>query len=994
MNNIKQKINEATDKASDILESKLTKIKTPLNSSTEHDLEWIDKNLSATEEEALDYAEKAYPSTDYPELYVPVNYDMQPSLHADGHLFTGEKKTVLKQTMFSADLYKDAVKTMNGINRKSTVYAFLFSVWTALLAMIIFIPQNWLMKAQDSVVNSEMTMWGAKAVENSLALPNLFSMLILPIVFVGVFLGVLNVSIKAIEANKWSTTNGFGLMLTSIGGLITLALISFVFFDGASQASTLSTAVNTSIEMASSNASFGSYMNGGQSNFDISRNHVMLSIVLVVLLVMLKKSGFSLGMIAIAVLLLAPVFIALFSIASSPLYGGIAVMVSGIILLLASSHIVRKTSQAKSVESLANGAIEEKSSHLNIPTKDEYTRYIQRRKERESENFAHKKQIEKQSHIANEVRMLVGYSTGEIRSAGALASKEAGMPIVMNGDDLAQNILLFGGTGSGKTAIALNGYIEQLLNSKDGKYDIPFFSQENFKYSAFIMDAKGTFYLKVIQIAKKLGRLNDVVLIGTNSNNQSTENIVAKNINILSGLSPIELSNIVMSTSNAEGDGITWVKKAGKLISNVAFIAQALNDFEEAKLNGAKPYSLNWIYTVASSDKAIEAMLKILNKLIADGLVNENTKNFHTVKESISYLEGTWASYADETKSSIVGNVSDLLGDLPLSEELNMLYGKGNTDENTIDIADIFDGKKIFVFNLTTAKDGEVAALIMKMIKAQFYRASLIRLEEKGSEYCANNPVFTMYDEAQEILTAGEGGVTDTQFWNKARETGVHAIIATQTKSALVQALGEHNTENFIDQMRTKIIMNNEDLFTMKLIEELMGKSQSSKIYDQQMLGGQRRAYESIEELQDSIGGRILDTQPITSISEKGHIAQSINYATHEYNSVDKRLAVWTPSSGDGQADTSESDYMKQLAELEKRKQDKDSEFLREGNDYVDLYPAHKVIELSNWQAVVIVKQSGHVTKDVIRMKPHYEDFTWKPDELELESEVVEQEIA
>ena len=79
------------------------------------------------------------------------------------------------------------------------------------------------------------------------------------------------------------------------------------------------------------------------------------------------------------------------------------------------------------------------------------------------------------------------------------------LPIYLSKESLYQNILITGTIGTGKTSSAMYPFTKQLIRYQCQTSDL--------KLGMLILDVKGNYYEKVLEFAKKYGRLDDIIVI-------------------------------------------------------------------------------------------------------------------------------------------------------------------------------------------------------------------------------------------------------------------------------------------------------------------------------------------------------------------------------------------------------------------------------------------------------------------------------------------------
>lgn len=89
-----------------------------------------------------------------------------------------------------------------------------------------------------------------------------------------------------------------------------------------------------------------------------------------------------------------------------------------------------------------------------------------------------------------------------------IGETENKLPIYLQKESLYQNILITGTIGTGKTSSAMYPFTKQLIRYQCQTSDL--------KMGMLILDVKGNYHEKVLEYAKKYGRLNDVIIIELN----------------------------------------------------------------------------------------------------------------------------------------------------------------------------------------------------------------------------------------------------------------------------------------------------------------------------------------------------------------------------------------------------------------------------------------------------------------------------------------------
>ncbi len=116
---------------------------------------------------------------------------------------------------------------------------------------------------------------------------------------------------------------------------------------------------------------------------------------------------------------------------------------------------------------------------------------------------------------------------------------------------------------------------------------------------------------------------------------------------------------------------------------------------------------------------------------------------------------------------------------------------------------------------------GIAGKIITCCLKTRLYIKAKRRLQVEGREAREQISVAMIADEFQ--LLATTGAESDETFWNTARETGVFAVVATQSIAALNARIGENATNNLMDLFRSKIVLATEEKLTQDYCQRLAG---------------------------------------------------------------------------------------------------------------------------------------------------------------------------
>lgn len=574
-------------------------------------------------------------------------------------------------------------------------------------------------------------------------------------------------------------------------------------------------------------------------------------------------------------------------------------------------------------------------------------------------------------YLRNQPCFLVGHASGILRTRGDLAAPVAAQPMRVDQESLFQHMLVFGGTGEGKTTALLKPLIRQLLRQKS--------------YGMYVCDAKGVLWNDVAGVVREERPGVEAVIIGTGANQWG--------VDLLAGLTPTQVAGTLRSvmtqlSGGSSGDSF-WPDMAATVLRNVLSLARAYSYTEPGKAaarkDGAAPYSLWWAYQAllrpelmaeamsGVSDWVTKATERIRNASSAAEV--ETIKPLYIamtsreVYDSITYLGSTWRDMAKETKSGIVANVTQLLDGFAGANVLRERFACGNSAQ-TISIAEALNGK-VVLNALSSIEDGLPARIVNVLLKTNLYREA--RRREAAYRQGTNKvkpqdqPCMVVMDEVQEIVTADvTSGLSDATFWNVARSTGVAGIFATQTVAGLYQAIGRDAATNFMQQARSKVFFRTEDRETVEYACWCAGKYERNRVYDD----GHRESVEyralidgwhpfAPVDLQETIqGGARQFFRSARDLLSPERMSVGMAQASRAHG-VDTRFVVGENAVAQIHA----------LQSAVWRAEDLERDYRKSGNELADGLSASDLIHMGRWHAFAQVQRAGAVRQDIITVE-------------------------
>jgi hypothetical protein len=123
-----------------------------------------------------------------------------------------------------------------------------------------------------------------------------------------------------------------------------------------------------------------------------------------------------------------------------------------------------------------------------------------------------------------------------------------------------------------------------------------------------------------------------------------------------------------------------------------------------------------------------------------------------------------------------------------------------------------------------------LARALGTMLKQDFQRAVLNRIQKMDQPEANRRPVFFVCDEYQAFATTGENEPSgDEKFFSLARQARCIPIVATQSISSLRSTLPGEAWRTLLQGLRTKIFLALSDDFSAHIAADLCGKAERLK---------------------------------------------------------------------------------------------------------------------------------------------------------------------
>lgn len=385
------------------------------------------------------------------------------------------------------------------------------------------------------------------------------------------------------------------------------------------------------------------------------------------------------------------------------------------------------------------------------------------------------------SSISGHFGLYIGTSTGILGKLSHGAAIRKGQNVVLGLQDAAQNILVLGGIGSGKTTRAVQPLLVQLLDQDSG---------------GLIFDIKGDFKRAVEVIANGAG--HPLTVIGP----EKTK------MNLISGLTPEVAASFLKSAlllnSRGAGDPF-WIDTAAELCKNALGV---LSFFP-------KRYSLSELHEYLF-DPAIRTGV---NEEAQEKLGSLPDREKRLLKTYLSYYEIIFSDFDDRVKKGVNASVSQILSPFNHPDLVDAFC----TDDPAAPTMEKVLGGTIYLVDMPLAKWGLGGKVAYNFIKLRFFNVMQRRNTETSWNH--DRPVFFMCDEFQEIVSANRDGLSDLNFWDKSRSSKCIGIISAQAVSSFYAAIGQRDiADALLQNFRQKLCFKTEDSHTIEMLNHLLGR--------------------------------------------------------------------------------------------------------------------------------------------------------------------------
>lgn len=349
--------------------------------------------------------------------------------------------------------------------------------------------------------------------------------------------------------------------------------------------------------------------------------------------------------------------------------------------------------------------------------------------------------------------------------------------------DLVKNCVIFGQPGSGKTVCVLNAMLEGILGSDCGSRE---------PASALILDPKGDFSGKLEKLCRKYRRIDDLLVIDPDN--------LKKSIRwnpFDSDDDELELATRFAAVLEAQGmkndQDSFWIDSAKKFMRHSIALIRLTNEKE-------CPPSFQQIYDLVTSK---ETILDRVSRLDLED---------PRCEQCLSFFANEWLQYASETRTSIQGNITNMIDPFLMQPYAELFSGR-----STERISDMLAQGVILYVSMPVADKEAMSKMVCTFLKLEYFR-EVLKAKDKARKS------FFLCDEFQVYFTTTQGK-SDADFFERSRQSNHANLVAAQNLPALHKVTPKENlVENLLGQCAVKIFLRNTDVKTNEWSSKLFGQ--------------------------------------------------------------------------------------------------------------------------------------------------------------------------
>lgn len=466
-------------------------------------------------------------------------------------------------------------------------------------------------------------------------------------------------------------------------------------------------------------------------------------------------------------------------------------------------QIAYDEAQLAEQEAAATMSVAKPVEPIQLKTSHEIEYFLRRMK------FFNKEMEYSNKKTKPEFSLYMGTATGELAKRNHAVSIKKGKRIEMGERDVCTNIIAFGGIGSGKTTAIIRPVLKQFL-----EHPYP-------KLGGLIFDIKGDFIDEDLTfLAKDAGRKFTTIGIGYGM----------KGVNLLQGLSPDMASTFLKSVFYLLGGktGETfWIDSATILSKNVFGVLQYVPG--KYNLTALYEYCFDANKRVEYNGCANAEIIRRESKATTDEEKYLIAREKRILQTYLDFYDNNFSKLEMKIQTGVTSSLTQILENFTHPDLIDTFC---NDDADTANLEDIVNKGTVFAVKLNLAKWGLSGKAILTFIKLRYFNLIQERPNRKKDEpglpaLNQERLCFMCCDEYQDLISASNIGISDKNFWDKARSAKNIGLVSTQSVASLKSAIADADlTSTILQNFRgAQICLRSSDKETLEYFSYLGGKA-------------------------------------------------------------------------------------------------------------------------------------------------------------------------
>jgi type IV secretory pathway TraG/TraD family ATPase VirD4 len=365
----------------------------------------------------------------------------------------------------------------------------------------------------------------------------------------------------------------------------------------------------------------------------------------------------------------------------------------------------------------------------------------------------------------------IGATTGILAARGDPFAPSKGLPFALSLTDLQMHLLVFGGTGSGKTS----GILRPLI------YD----AAKIEGLGMVVMDGKGALPGEL----KRLGESFKVI--------NPAETVVS----LVAGVEPGLVVDTLVQILGSQSSDRFWTDSAAGLLRHAAILAHAV---------GKGEWSLMGAVELAFREGAAEEAAKPFGE--------EDFRANAELAEAVVYLTDEFPNTEERLRKGIIAQARSWIAALTGHRDI-LKWASAKPAESKVDITDALRGAHIGLL-VPAHRYGVAGAVVSALLKTQLYAKLKDRADNPQWKEQGGSPLLLVVDEAQEVATAD-----DASMLAIGRSLGLAMVAATQTVEGVVARLEEAQANKWLSIFGGLVVLSGRSRRTDELLCERIGSA-------------------------------------------------------------------------------------------------------------------------------------------------------------------------